>query len=121
MCSLCLSLRKSQEVFPIIILCHRLSLLNKLLLCNPSLLVGYLLQTSHLESLPFLDDLNECACFGKAVVCSGVKSGESALQSLHLQLLLLKVFLVDACYLQLTPCTGLDILCNIHDTVGIEI
>ena len=51
-----------QEILAIIVLAHGLSDVLKLLAVYPSLLEGYLLKASHLQSLSLLNHLDKGAC-----------------------------------------------------------
>ena len=71
--------------------------------------------------MTLLDDFDEGAGFGQAVVGAGVEPGEAALQGLYLQVLLGEVLLVDGGDFQFTAGTGLDVLGYLYHAVRIEV
>ncbi len=73
------------QILSVSVLEHRLGQFLQLLLANPSLVVGDLFQTSHLQSLALLNHLDEGAGFRKTVVGTGIKPGKTALQGSYLQ------------------------------------
>ena len=118
---LSLVLGEAHQILAVFVLYHRLCHLGEFLLSYPSLLVCNLLQTSHLLSLAFLDNFDECACLRERVVRAGVEPCETALQGLHLQFAALQILLVHGCYLQFAACARLDVLRNLHHAVRVEV
>ncbi len=70
----------SHQILSVSVLEHRFSQFLQLFLADPSLVVGYLFQAGHLQSLALLYHLDEGAGFRKTVVGTGIQPGKTALQ-----------------------------------------
>ena len=100
---------------------HGLGQFSELVSVYPSLLVGYLFETSHFETLALFYYLDEGTGLAQTVVGTSVEPGKSALEGKHLQLMAVEIFLVDGGNLELAASTGLDIFGYLYHAVGLEV
>ena len=94
---------------------------EKLFLIDPAVFICNLLDSRYLDALALFDHLDKGGCFDEAVHRAGIKPRKAAAEQLDIKLALVKIELVEACYLKLASGTGLYLLCKLCRAVIVEI
>ena len=94
---------------------------HQLLLCDPAVAVGDLLQCGDLDALPGLHHADELRGLGQRVHRPGIQPGVAAPQRDHVQCTLVQIYPVQVGDLQLAPGGWLQRLGALHDLLVIEV
>ena len=113
--------QKAEQILAILVFLHRSCNLPELVGCYPTVFKCDSLQTGDFKACAFLNCLNENGCIGEAVVRPGIEPGETSPQILHSKSTLRKIFLINRGDFQFSSSGRLDVFCNLHHTVRIEI
>ena len=94
---------------------------EQFLACNPAVTVCNLLGSGNHDALPLLNDLHKLRRFHERVHRASVQPSVAAAEQLHVERAVLEVHAVEISDFQLAACRRLDLLCQIYDTLVVEI